>query len=83
MATHSKVTIVNQGATTTDGELHSIIDEKLTAFMREMQDAGWGAEDVAFAIDVVLRERWIDRAMAHRAAREELPKEFVSDGNEG
>lgn len=83
MATHSKVTMVNQGTTTTDGELHSIIDQKLTAFMREMQEAGWGAEDVAFAIDVVLRERWIDRALAHRAAREELPKDFVSDGNEG
>jgi len=75
--------MVNQGTTTTDGKLQSIIDEKLTAFMREMQEAGWGAEDVAFAIDVVLRERWIDRALAHRAAREELPKDFVSDGNEG
>ncbi|MGJ7041433.1 hypothetical protein J2Y63_004708 [Shinella sp. BE166] len=83
MATHSKVTMVNQGTTTTDGELRSTIDEKLTAFMHEMQEAGWGAEDVAFAIDVVLRERWIDRALAHRAAREELPKDFVSDGNEG
>lgn len=75
--------MVNQGTTTTDGKLQSIIDEKLTAFMREMQEAGWGAEDVAFAIDVVLRERWIDRALAQRAAREELPKDFVSDGNEG
>lgn len=75
--------MVNQGTTATDGELHSIIDEKLTAFMREMQEAGWGAEDVAFTIDVILRERWIDRALAHRAAREKLPKDFVSDGNEG
>jgi len=83
MATHSKVTIVNQGTATTDGELHSIIDKKLTAFMCEMQEAGWGAEDVAFAIDVVLKERWNDRAVADRAARDEIPKDFVSDGNEG
>lgn len=83
IATVSKVTTVNHSTTTTDGELHGIINEKLTAFMREMQEAGWGAEDVAFAIDVILRERWIDRALAHRAAREELPRDFVSDGNEG
>ena len=74
---------MNEGTATSNGELHVIVDEKLTAFMCEMQDAGWAAEDVAVALDVILRERWIDRALAHRAARADLPKDFVSDGNEG
>mgnify|MGYP001033866069 CR=1 FL=1 len=64
-------------------ELRDIIDEKITALMREMQEANWRAEDVAFAIEAVLRERWIDRALALRAARENVPEDFVSDGNEG
>lgn len=74
---------MNEDSATTDGELRGIIDEKLTALMREMQAAGWGVEDVAFAIEAVLRERWLDQALALRTAREELPKDFVSDGNGG
>lgn len=65
------------------GELRSILDEKLTALMREMQDANWAAEEVAFALQAVLKERWIDQAMALRAARSNVPEDFVSDGNEG
>ncbi|MGJ7043529.1 hypothetical protein J2Y63_006813 [Shinella sp. BE166] len=75
--------MVNEGTVTMDGELRNIIDEKLTALMLEMQEANWGAEDVAFAIEAILRERWIDQARALRAARENLSKDFVSDGNEG
>ncbi|OJU84928.1 MAG: hypothetical protein BGO06_10255 [Shinella sp. 65-6] len=75
--------MTNGEATMRERELRDIIDEKITALMREMQEANWRAEDVAFAIEAVLRERWIDRALALRAARENVPEDFVSDGNEG
>lgn len=64
-------------------ELHDIVDQKLTAMIREMEDADWSAEEVAFAIHDVLRAKWLDQAEALRAARQSVPKNFLSDGNEG
>jgi hypothetical protein len=64
-------------------ELGPIIDEKMTALVREMMDANWSAEDVAFAIEDVLRRKWLNQAEALRRARTALPDDFVSDGNEG
>lgn len=75
--------MTNEETTARERELRDIIDGKITALMREMQEANWLAEDVAFAIEAILRERWIDRALALRAARENVPEDFVSDGNEG
>ncbi|WP_337182467.1 hypothetical protein [Shinella sp.] len=75
--------MTNEETTARERALRDIIDEKITALMREMQEANWLAEDVAFAIEAILRERWIDRALALRAARENVPEDFVSDGNEG
>jgi len=69
--------------TSTDGELRDILDAKLTALFREMEDADWSADEVALAIDALLKEKWLAQAQALRAARESLPKDFVSDGNEG
>jgi hypothetical protein len=65
------------------GELHAIIDEKLTALVLEFEEAGWSAEVIAFAIEDVLRRKWLDQAEALRRARAAVPDEFVSDGNEG
>ncbi len=66
-----------------DEELYSIIDQKLTALMYEMQGAGWASENVTLAIDMALRKKCVNLAPAFQAARDELPKDFVSDGNEG
>ncbi|MBY5540674.1 hypothetical protein HFO60_11615 [Rhizobium leguminosarum] len=63
-------------------ELRDIIDHKLTA-LREMEDADWSAKDVAFAINDVLKSKWLDRITALQDAREAVPKGFLSDGNEG
>lgn len=64
-------------------KLGPIIDEKMTALVREMVDANWSAEEVAFAIEDVLRRKWLNQAEAVRRARMALPNDFVSDGNEG
>ncbi|NKL19234.1 hypothetical protein GFM07_09005 [Rhizobium leguminosarum bv. viciae] len=64
-------------------ELRDIIDQKLTALMREMEDADWSAKDVAFTINDVLKSKWLDRMTALQDAREAVPKGFLSDGNEG
>ena len=69
--------------TSNDEELRDILDAKLTALFREMEDADWSADEVALAIDALLKEKWLAQAQALRAARESLPKDFVSDGNEG
>ncbi|MGZ2384558.1 hypothetical protein [Rhizobium leguminosarum] len=66
-----------------DDELRDIIDRKLTALIQEMEDADWSAKDVAFAIDDVLKSKWLDRMMALQDARDAVPKGFLSDGNEG
>lgn len=64
-------------------ELHAIIDEKLTALFTEMGDANWSMEDIAFALEDVLRRKWLNQAEALRNARSVVPDNFVSDGNEG
>jgi hypothetical protein len=64
-------------------ELHDIVDQKLTALILEMVDADFRTDDVAFAIYDVLKKKWLDPADARREAREAVPKNFVSDGNEG
>lgn len=64
-------------------EIHALIDKKLTALVLEMEEAGWSAEEIAFAIDDVLRRKWLDQAEALRRARAAVPDDFVSDGNEG
>ncbi|NNU68955.1 MULTISPECIES: hypothetical protein [Rhizobium] len=66
-----------------DDELRDIIDQKLTALIREMEDADWSAKDVALAINDVLKSKWLDRMTALQDAREAVPKGFLSDGNEG
>jgi hypothetical protein len=63
-------------------ELRDIIDQKLTALIREMEDADWIVEDVALAINDVLRAKWLDQIMALKSARDALPKGLLSDGNE-
>jgi hypothetical protein len=69
--------------TNNNEELRDIIDQKLTALIREMEDADWSREDVAFAIDEVLKAKWLDQIMALKRARDATPKGFLSDGNEG
>ena len=64
-------------------ELNAIIHQKLTVLFVEMEEAGWSAEDVAFAIEDVLGQKWLRQAKALRRARAALPDDFVSDGNEG
>ena len=64
-------------------ELHDIVDQKLTALVLEMVDADFSSDEVAFAIYAVLKKKWLDPADARRDAREAVPKNFVSDGNEG
>jgi len=66
-----------------DDELVGVITEKLTALIRELEDADWGADDVVFAIEDVLNKNWLEKSRALRAARETVPDNFVSDGNEG
>nr|KZB02047.1 hypothetical protein A4A59_12990 [Rhizobium leguminosarum] len=73
----------NERANHDDDELRDIIDQKLTALIREMEDADWSAKDVAFAINDVLKSKWLDRMTALQDAREAVPKDFLSDGNEG
>ncbi|MCB1447191.1 MAG: hypothetical protein KDJ87_15715 [Rhizobiaceae bacterium] len=70
-------------ATDRTDELHAIVDGKLTAFIREMEEANWSAEDVALAIGDVLRRNWLDRADALQQARNAVQDDFISDGNEG
>ena len=65
------------------GELHAIIDRKLTALVLELEEADWNAQDIAFAIEDVLRRKWLNQAEALQRARAAVPDDFVSDGNEG
>ncbi|PZM10065.1 hypothetical protein CPY51_24065 [Rhizobium tubonense] len=64
-------------------DLHEIIDQKLTALVREMEDAGWSASEIAPAMSEVLKTRWLDQLEKLSRARAEAPENFVSDGNEG
>lgn len=64
-------------------DLHSILDRKMTALFREMEDADWSADEIAAAIDEILRRRWLNRAQSLQGVRDAMSKNFVSDGNEG
>jgi len=66
-----------------DDELHKIIEERLTSFFREMADANWRTDEVAFATQRILKENWLDRLEALQKASDSMPQDFVSDGNEG
>jgi hypothetical protein len=68
---------------TRDEELYGIVDEKLTAFVRELEDADWSVDEIAFTIEAILDKNWLVQARALRAARDSVPENFVSDGNEG
>jgi hypothetical protein len=64
-------------------ELDGIVDEKLTVLVRELEDAGWNAENIAFTLEDVLQRKWLRQFEALRRARAAMPDDFVSDGNEG
>ncbi len=68
---------------TRDEELHGIIDDKLTAFVRELEGPDWSVDEIAFTIEAILDKNWLVQARALRAARDSVPENFVSDGNEG
>jgi hypothetical protein len=64
-------------------ELHSLVDEKLTALVRELEEANWSAGQIAHAIEDILKTKWLKAEEALRDARESVPRNYVSDGNEG
>ncbi|KQS88101.1 MULTISPECIES: hypothetical protein [unclassified Rhizobium] len=66
-----------------EDDLHSILDRKLTALFREMEDADWRADDIASAIDDIVKRRWLNQAQSLQGVRDVMSKNFVSDGNEG
>ena len=66
-----------------DAELRDIVEKRLAAFIREMEDADWQMEEIVQAMNDVLRTRWLDKLDALEAARSATPPNFVSDGNEG
>jgi hypothetical protein len=68
---------------TRDEELRGIVDEKLTALVRELEDANWSIDEIAFTIEAIVEKNWLVQARALRAVREKVPDNFVSDGNEG
>ncbi len=66
-----------------EDDLHSILERKLTALFREMEDADWRADDIASAIDDIVKRRWLNQAQSLQGVRDAMSKNFVSDGNEG
>lgn len=64
-------------------ELHDILDHKLTALVREMEEADWEREKIIWAIDDIIKARWISQIETLREARKSVRENFVSDGNEG
>jgi hypothetical protein len=64
-------------------ELRQIVDRKVAALIREMEDADWGAMEVALTIRQVVESQWLSRAEALGNARDAVSQDFVSDGNEG
>jgi hypothetical protein len=64
-------------------ELHDILDQKLTALVREMEEADWEREKIIWAIDDIIKARWISQIETLREARKSVRENFVSDGNEG
>ncbi len=66
-----------------EDDLHLILDRKMTALFREMEDADWSADDIAAAIDDIVRKRWLNRTQSLQGVRDAMSNNFVSDGNEG
>lgn len=66
-----------------DNELHEIIETKLTSMMIDLENGDWSTTEVALAVRDVLKAKWLDEIEALQTAREDMPGNFVSDGNEG
>lgn len=66
-----------------DNELHKIIETKLTSMMIDLENGDWSTTEVALAVRDVLKAKWLDEIEALQTAREDMPGNFVSDGNEG
>jgi hypothetical protein len=66
-----------------ENELRDIVDAKLASLVLELEEANFKIDEIAFAIEDVLKANWLDQAKALRRARAETPENFVSDGNEG
>ena len=66
------------------GDLHEIIDQKITAIMREMENAGYNARETALAIVDVVNADWLDRDDALRKARAGIlnPSPLMGEGCE-
>lgn len=64
-------------------DLHEIVDQKLTALIRELEEADWSAREVALVINAILQSRWLVPAQRLQEARQALAGNSVSDGNEG
>jgi hypothetical protein len=65
------------------GKLHDMVDHKLSEVLRDLEDAGWSASDIAEAIMETVRNRWLSQQDALQRARDTVSHGFVSDGNEG
>ncbi len=74
---------MNTSRTKPVDDLHDIINQKITALIREMEEADWKAEDVALAIKQVIDTQWLAKTDLLQDARNAVSKNFVSDGNEG
>lgn len=65
------------------GKLHDMVDHKLSEVLRDLEDAGWSANDIAKAIMETVQNRWLSQQDALQHARAKVSDGFVSDGNEG
>ena len=64
--------------------LHAMMDGKIDALIREMEDAGFAREDIVTVMRDAIHTRRPDQSHALRQARETVARgDFVSDGNEG
>ena len=63
-------------------DLHDVIDQKISALIRDMATQ-WSAEEVILAIDDVVKARWLGKIRAAAVSSDTMSEDFVSDGNEG
>lgn len=63
-------------------DLHDVIDQKISALIRDMATQ-WSAEEVILAIDDVIKARWLGKIRAGEVSSDKMSKDFISDGNEG
>ncbi|MDB5524775.1 MAG: hypothetical protein JWM58_2538 [Rhizobium sp.] len=64
-------------------DLDGIIDQRITSLVRELEDANWPTEEIILAMNDLIKVRWLDQINALHEASNSIPKNFVSDGNEG